>query len=192
VPTTLHSTHAQIIGAAALAVVMLAVTTTFHCEVLRILLRKAFGRRISLAWVVRLLMALVATHLTEVFLYAAAYALGANVLNIGRLQGPTVSTMLDFCYFAAETYSTLGYGDVVPTGALRLLACVEALNGLLLLSLSGAFLSGLLREGFHREIDRLEGHAGVTGASFPSPEGIAPPIPQGPGINTGAGERHRA
>jgi hypothetical protein len=171
VPTTLHSTHAQIIEAAALAVVMLAVTTTFHCEALRILLRKVFGHRISLAWVVRLLVALVATHLAEVVLYAGAYAVGANVLTVGRLQGPTVSTMLDFCYLAAETYSTLGYGDVVPTGALRLLACVEALNGVLLLSLSGAFLSGLLREGFHTEIDRLEGHAGITGTSLPSPRG---------------------
>jgi hypothetical protein len=153
-PATLHSTHTQIIEAAALAVAMLAVTTTFHCEALRILLRKVFGRRVSPASVVRLLLALVVIHLAEVTLYAGAYALGANVLTVGRLQGPRDSAMLDFVYFAAETYSTLGYGDVVPTGALRLLACVEALNGVLLLSLSGAFLSGVLREGFHRETER--------------------------------------
>jgi hypothetical protein len=192
VPATPHSTHAQIIEAAALAVVMLAVTTTFHCEALRILLRKVFGRRISMAWVVRLLLALVTIHLAEVALYAGAYALGANVLTVGQLQGPRVSTTLDFLYFAAETYSTLGYGDFVPTGALRLLACVEALNGLLLLSLSGAFLSGMLREGFHREIDQLEGPAGITGASPPGREGTAPPIPQGSAVTTGTGRWHRA
>lgn len=34
--------------------------------------------------------------------------------------------------FSAETYSSLGYGDVIPGGALRLLAGVDVLNGLLL------------------------------------------------------------
>jgi hypothetical protein len=38
----------------------------------------------------------------------------------------------------------VGYGDIVPLGALRLVACVESLNGLLLLAWSGAFLYGVL------------------------------------------------
>lgn len=42
-------------------------------------------------------------------------------------------------YFSAETYSSLGYGDVVPGGDLRLLAGVEVLNGLLLIGWSASY-----------------------------------------------------
>jgi Ion channel len=136
-----------------LALAMLAWTTAFHYEALRVLLRRVLGHRISRPRVVGLLAALVTIHFAEVGLYAGAYALGVNVLALGRLQGSTDGAMLDFCYFAAETYSTLGYGDLMPTGAVRLLASVEALNGVLLLALSGAFLSGVLREGFRGERD---------------------------------------
>lgn len=41
--------------------------------------------------------------------------------------------------FSAETYSSLGYGEVIPGGALRLLAGVEVLNGLLLIGWSASF-----------------------------------------------------
>lgn len=167
-PDALHSTHVQFIEAAVLALALLAVTTAFHYEALRLLLHRVFRRRISPTWVVRLLATLVTIHLVEVGLYAAAYALGTNVLTLGRLQGSMHSAMVDFCYFAAETYSTLGYGDLVPTGALRLLASVEAINGVLMLSLSGAFLFGMLREGFRSEIDRLEGDGRIGGGVHPS------------------------
>jgi len=55
-------------------------------------------------------------------------------------------TGLDYFYFAAETYSTLGYGDVVPTAQLRLIASIEPLNGLMLLAWSGSFLFILIQE----------------------------------------------
>ena len=66
------------------------------------------------------------------------------MLGLGGLRGSSGNAALDFFYFAAETYSTLGYGDLVPVGALRVVASVEALNGLMLLSWSGAFLFGVL------------------------------------------------
>ena len=74
-----------------------------------------------------------------------------------RLAGGGTHGFLDFCYFAAETYSTLGYGDLVPLGALRVIASVEALNGVLLLTLSGAFLSGMLRDSYQMEAGRVPG-----------------------------------
>jgi Ion channel len=68
-------------------------------------------------------------------------------------SGSSGNAVLQFFYFAAKTYSTLGYGDLVPVGALRVVASVEALNGLMLLSWSGAFLFGVLdRDGrAHKE-----------------------------------------
>lgn len=143
---TWASIDVEIVEAAALSLVMLACTTALHYEALRFLGRISHGLRISRRWMCLILAALVTVHLAEVALYAGAYAFGANELSLGGLSGSLGRPALDFFYFAAETYSTLGYGDLVPVGALRLIASVESLNGLLLLSWSGAFLYGVIRE----------------------------------------------
>ena len=153
----LQATDGQYIEAAGLAVALLAVSTGLHYEALRMLLHRLYGRHISRPWVVRLLLVLVAIHGAEVGLYAGAYAFGTEVLGLGGLAGGSAHGFVDFCYFAAETYSTLGYGDLVPVGALRVIASVEALNGVLLLTLSGAFLSGMLRDSYQMEARRVPG-----------------------------------
>ena len=149
----MHSIDSRLAGTAALAVAMLAVTTATHYEALRRLSGVASGRRITHPRVVLLITALVAVHLAEIVLYACAFAVGANVFGLGSLRGSSGNAPLDFFYFAAETYSTLGYGDLVPEGTLRSLASVEALNGLLLLSWSGAFLFGVLDRDREGDVD---------------------------------------
>jgi len=42
-------------------------------------------------------------------------------------------------YFSAETFTSLGFGDLVPVGSIRPLAGVEALNGLLLIGWSASY-----------------------------------------------------
>ncbi len=135
----------HILGSVALALLMLAFTTALHYEGLK-LLAGAGRSPLSRPGPVFAITVLVALHLAEIGLYAGAYALGIQVLQLGALHGVAAASSLDYFYFAAETYSTLGYGDVVPTGALRLVVSVEALNGLLLLAWSGAFLFRLLDE----------------------------------------------
>jgi hypothetical protein len=80
-----------------------------------------------------------AAHALEISLYGlAVYAL-IHVAGAGTLGGTTQDS-LDVClYFSAETFSSLGYGDLVPRGPLRLLAGVETLNGLLLIGWSASF-----------------------------------------------------
>ena len=133
----------HLVTAAALSLLMLAMTSALHHHALHSLAEATGGKRLSRLGVVAFLVALVAVHLLQIGLYAGAYALGAQLLSLGRLGGPS-GNALDYFYFAAETYSTLGYGDIVPVGALRLIASVESLNGLLLLAWSGSFLFGVM------------------------------------------------
>ena len=42
-------------------------------------------------------------------------------------------------YFSGITFTTLGYGDIVPSGTLRMMAGAEALNGLLLIGWSASY-----------------------------------------------------
>jgi len=55
------------------------------------------------------------------------------------LTGPGGFTLANSLYFSAETYTSLGFGDLIPIGPLRLLAGAEALNGLVLIGWSASF-----------------------------------------------------
>lgn len=84
----------------------------------------------------------ISIHLTEIMLFAVGYWLGEAVLNIGTftiLRDRQVLHLLDYFYFSAETYTTLGIGDAYPVGELRLIASIEALVGLLLIGWSTSF-----------------------------------------------------
>lgn len=135
---------------AACALLMILTTLT-HYEALRLtgamLPRLRMPRRSKL--VVVILSAFVA-HATEIALYAfATYAL-VRWLGAGSLGGDHAPSMFMSLYFSAETYTSLGYGDVVPRGPLRMLAGVEALNGLLLIGWSASF-TYVAMERFWRE-----------------------------------------
>jgi hypothetical protein len=49
---------------------------------------------------------------------------------MGSLSGGKASALLDFMYASDISYTTLGVGDLFPTGPFRVAAGVEALNGL--------------------------------------------------------------
>ena len=111
-----------IVGAVCALLVVLS--TAIHYEVLRGLTVTLPAIRVpSRAKLMIVIFATFLAHAVEILLYAlASYALDSRHLPF--------STSL---YFSAETYTSLGYGDIVPSGDLRLLAGVEALNGLLLI-----------------------------------------------------------
>jgi len=113
---------------AAVCALLVVSTTAIHYEVLRGL--SAGLPRLRIPSRGKLLVVIFATflaHAVEILLYAVAvYLLGHFSFNVSL-------------YFSAETYTSLGYGDVVPTGDLRLLAGVEALNGLLLIGWSASY-----------------------------------------------------
>lgn len=86
-----------------------------------------------------LIMAIIFTaHLVEIALFALAYW-AMIPLGLGELIGNHTSTGSDFFYFSIATYTTLGIGDITPEGAIRLVAGVEALAGLVLITWSASF-----------------------------------------------------
>jgi hypothetical protein len=119
---------------------LVVATTVLHYEVLRGLnaglpVRGIPGR----ATLVVVILATFVAHAVEIALYGAAmYVLGAW-LGVGSLAGSNGFSLVACMYFSAETYTSLGFGDVTPVGPIRLLAGVEALNGLLLIGWSASF-----------------------------------------------------
>jgi hypothetical protein len=77
-------------------------------------------------------------HLAGIALYAAGIAL-IEKLGLGGIVGDLEGNALDYFYLSMTNYTTLGVGDLHPTGALRILSSVEALNGFVLIGWSASF-----------------------------------------------------
>lgn len=85
-------------------------------------------------------------HLIEAGLYAVGFWFGrmAGLGSFKSIEGPV--GMMETYYFSLVNYTSLGLGDIYPTGHLRFLAGVESLNGFLLISCSAAFIFVLMTD----------------------------------------------
>ncbi len=80
-----------------------------------------------------------AAHMLEVILYAAAYFGLEHGVSVGAMNGQQGEGFMDYLYYSVVMYTSLGLGDVFPTGHLRVISGIEALNGLVLIGWSTSF-----------------------------------------------------
>jgi hypothetical protein len=93
--------------------------------------RPGFWKNVGVMMSVTLITA--AAHLAAITLWAAV------LLMCGE-----ISTFDKACYFSAENYTALGYGDIVMSERWRLLGPLEAINGLLLFGVSTALMFAVM------------------------------------------------
>jgi hypothetical protein len=125
---------------AGLTALLVALTTFLHYEALRLCNDKLPALRF-VAGRAKVLLAMGAgfcSHLVHIAIFAGAYAL-LHSIALGNLHGAQRDTLLGYLYFSAETYTSLGFGDVYPVGEMRLVAGIEALTGLLMISWTASF-----------------------------------------------------
>jgi hypothetical protein len=124
----------------AFCVGLVVMTTVTHYEVLRLL---SFGlprlRIPTRAKLIIVLLAAFGSHALQMLMYGAAYYVLIHGFLLGALLGGTNSSLGTCMYFSAETFTSLGFGDLLPSGPLRMVAGAEALNGLLLIGWSASF-----------------------------------------------------
>lgn len=94
--------------------------------------------------VLLVLILLFSVHMLEIGVFAIIYVIAERGLGLGSFAGEPVKAALDYYYFSATTYTSLGIGDISPTGHLRFLAGVQGLNGLLLIAWSASFLYAMM------------------------------------------------
>jgi hypothetical protein len=89
----------------------------------------------------KVMFALFALHVTEALLYALTMFLmeEAGLGHLGGLTSGENSRYFDYVYFSLASYTTLGFGDIVAHGPIRLVAALEALCGLILIAWSASF-----------------------------------------------------
>lgn len=81
-------------------------------------------------WIlVRVVYGLLLLHLLQIFVWAACY-----------YWGNCFPDMLTSFYYSAMSYSTVGYGDVLPADHWRVMGSVEAVTGVLMFGWSTGVL----------------------------------------------------
>ena len=79
-------------------------------------------------------------HVIEVWLFAFAYYFMVKSGRYGTLEGNFGGSVMDASYFSFTTYTSLGFGDIVPIGDIRYLVGLEALTGLVLITWTASFI----------------------------------------------------
>lgn len=123
-----------------LSFALVLATIFIHFEGLRwtsILLPRCAS--IGRASVLVVVVGVFAAHMLEIMLYAGAYFALEHVVSVGALKGQHEGAFMDYLYYSTVMYTSLGLGDVFPTGHLRVISGIESLNGLVLIGWSTSF-----------------------------------------------------
>ena len=89
-------------------------------------------------------------HALEIGLFGAAMWLLLEVPGTGHILGLEHAGFLDAVYLSSATFTTVGFGDVSPAGAIRFLAGTEALAGFTLITWSASFTYIEMVQYWHR------------------------------------------
>lgn len=125
-----------------MATVLFFGSLVLHCSTIRRLGRIETGRTRTFFLIC---LGLGVLHVIEVGAYAAAFAIGRE-FGIGTFDGMQAISWMDTFYFSLVNFTTLGLGQIYPTGHLRFLAGFEAFNGFLCISMSASVLFRWLHE----------------------------------------------
>lgn len=79
-------------------------------------------------------------HAVEIWVFAIAYYYMHRNVSWGRLDGNFTGSLMDCVYYSFTVFTTLGFGDIQPSGDLRFLTGIESLTGLVLITWTASFL----------------------------------------------------
>ena len=131
----------MLLAALIINISLVAITVIIHYEILRMLSNIIPRMKIRLRLrVVFGVFGTICAHIVEVGLFGVAFYLMTHQGSFGELTGSFNGSLVDSIYFSFINYTTVGYGDIVPTGSLRFLAGLEAITGLSLITWSASFM----------------------------------------------------
>jgi len=78
-------------------------------------------------------------HSLEVWFCAVIFFVIGDLAGMGGVAGKFVGGFYEYLYFSTVSYTSLGIGDLYPTGALQILTGVESLIGLVMIAWTGSF-----------------------------------------------------
>ena len=87
-------------------------------------------------------------HVIEIWVFGVGYCYLTEFDQLGSLVGDFAPTLGDCGYYSFVTYTTLGFGDLIPKGPIRFLTGMEALTGFLLITWTASFMYIQMQQGW--------------------------------------------
>ncbi len=126
-----------LLSGAAFTLVLVASSVLIHYEALNLLNRWTHHFRSTRLGLLCTMFGLLAAHVVEIWLFGLGYGLAIH-WQLGELT-PGMTDWFDAVYYSAMVYTTVGFGDLIPSGALRIVTSGEAVTGLSLITWSASF-----------------------------------------------------
>jgi len=120
-------------------VTVIAVALTHYEGLVWINTRLAKARRAKRRVVLYGVLSLIALHIIEIWMFGMAYHFLLIWPATGHISGAMSASIFDHVYFSAAVFTTVGFGDLSPTGPIRFVAGTEALTGFVLIGWSASF-----------------------------------------------------
>lgn len=79
-------------------------------------------------------------HVIEVWIFGIAYYFLVQQGNFGYIKTEMDLSLMNCVYFSFVTYTSLGYGDMIPVGLIQFTAGIQALTGLVLIAMTASFM----------------------------------------------------
>lgn len=114
-------------------------------------IRDTYHSLINMTWTKFLFLSLLVIFIINIVFALTYVAIGVEHLQ-GDKEGDTMNNILQAFYFSFQTFTTVGYGHIVPTGVIaNLVAFLESTTGLMVF----AIITGLLYGRFAKPSMRL-------------------------------------
>lgn len=81
---------------------------------------------------------LIFIHLVQAGIWAVLYMLAPGIVELNNFE--------EAMYFSLVTFTTLGYGDITISSVNRILSGLEAINGIILIGWSTAFMFSIYQQ----------------------------------------------
>ncbi len=122
-----------------ISVFVVTICVVLHYEALRFLSRTVGVHVHKRIGVLVVMLGLLVAHVLEIIIFALGYLVIQHGAELGYISGMDGGNFLDFIYYSSVVYTTVGFGDLVPVGVMRILTAAEGLAGLAMITWSASF-----------------------------------------------------
>lgn len=119
--------------------IVVAACVVIHLEALTLTRKNILRIRGTRPRMIFLVSAILLAHLIEICVFGWGFSIAASITQDSMLTGYDSYHIKDYFYYSASVYTTLGFGDLVPTGGLRIMTGIESITGLVLITWSASF-----------------------------------------------------
>lgn len=125
---------------AVVTIASVVLCVVLHYEALRLISDRlptpAHHRRLRIVYTI---LAVLLVHVVEIWIFGIAYYVLVQFDGFGTLVGIGDANLFNCVYYSAAVFSTLGFGDIVPSGPLRLITGMEGIAGLTFITWSASY-----------------------------------------------------